>query len=112
MATITLQSLKCIKKTDDAGSNDEIYLKLRTDGLEGRLPGEKSYWEMGDGETQAINRTYDFREQFTVTEMESDTGSDDVVGEYTFVVQIPPPGSPLVFTGEKSEYELSFAYSA
>jgi len=112
MATITLQSLKCIKKTDDAGNNDEIYLKLKTDGLEGRLPLDKDYWEMGDGETQGINRTYDFREQFTVTEMENDTGSDDVVGEYTFVVQIPPAGSPLVFTGHKSEYELFFNYTA
>ena len=28
MAQITLQSLKCIKKSGDAGQNDEIYLKL------------------------------------------------------------------------------------
>jgi len=112
MATITLKSLKCVKKTDDAGSNDEIYLNLRTDGLSGRLPEDKDYWEMGDGETQNINRTYDFRDQFTVTEMENDAGSDDTVGEFTFVVQVPPPGSPLVFTGEESLYELAFEYTA
>ncbi|HZF13856.1 MAG TPA: hypothetical protein VFE33_34110 [Thermoanaerobaculia bacterium] len=112
MATITLQSLKCIKKTDDAGNNDEIYLKLKTDGLEGKLPSDKDYWEMSNGDTQNIGRTYDFREEFTVTEMESDTGSDDVVGEYTFVVQIQPAGSPLVFTGHKGQYELFFNYTA
>ncbi len=112
MAQITLQSLKCIKKSDDAGNNDEIYLKLKTDGLEGKLPSNENYWEMGDGETQAINRTYDFREEFTVTEMEHDTGSDDVIGQYTWVVQIQSAGSPLVFTGHKSQYELAFVYSA
>ncbi len=113
MATITLKSLKCIKQTDDgAGNQDEIYLKLRTDGLEGKLPSDKKYWEMSSGDTQAIDRTYDFRNEFTVTEMESDTTSDDVVGAYTFVVQIQPAGSPLVFSGHKSQYELFFDYTA
>jgi hypothetical protein len=103
MATITLQSLKCIKQTDDgAGDEDEIYLKLKTDGLDGKLPSDQKYWDMTKG---------DFREKFTVTEMESDSTSDDVVGEFTFVAEIAPPASPLVFTGYEGEYHLFFQYT-
>lgn len=36
MPTIKLDSLHFTKKSDDAGSNDEIYLELKTDGLNAR----------------------------------------------------------------------------
>src|SRR3954469_21350720 len=112
MATITLQSLKCIKQTDDGlGDEDEIYLKLKTDGLDGKLPSDQKYWDMSKGDSREIGRTYDFREEFTVTEMESDSTSDDVVGEFTFVAQVSPPASPLVFTGYEGEYHLFFQYT-
>lgn len=108
MATLTLHSLKCVKKTGDAGDNDEVYMNLSTDGLEGRLPGEKTYWEMGDGETQTIGRNYDFINQFTVDVKESDGGSDDFIGSFTFTANNTPPPSPLIMTGEESLYELAF----
>lgn len=112
MARITLNSLKCVKKSGDAGGNDEVYLELRTDGLHGRLPGEETYWEMGDGETVTINRTYEFLNEFTVEGKEKDTGKDDVLGEFTFKVGATPPSSPLYWTGHESQYELSFTYVA
>ena len=112
MARLSLDKLKCIRKTDDPGNNDEVYLDLRTDGLEGRLPGSSTYWEMSNGDTQDIGRAYDFIREFTVTLMEEDTGNDDTIGEFTFTANIAPPGSPLVFTGEEGQYELYFTVSA
>ena len=38
MATLVLDSLTCVKKTGDAGSNDEVYINLSTEGLTGKLP--------------------------------------------------------------------------
>jgi hypothetical protein len=112
MAKILLKTLKCIKQTDDgAGKEDEIYLKLKTDGLEGRLPSDREYWDMTRGSEQKIDREYVFLEQFTVTLMEHDGTRHDVVGEYTFVVQVQPAGSPLVFTGHDGEYHLEFDYN-
>lgn len=111
MATLTLHSLKCVKKTGDAGDNDEVYMNLATDGLAGRLPGEKTYWEMGDGETQTIGRTYDFINQFTVDVMEEDSGSDDLIGSFTFTAPNIQP-SPLIMTGHESYYELAFTQTA
>ena len=100
MAKLFIDSLKCIRKTDDPGNNDEVYLNLRTDGLEGRLPSSSTYWEMSNGDTQEIDHTYDFIRELTVTLMEDATGSDDTIGEFTFDVNIAPPGSPLIFNGE------------
>ena len=93
MATLVLESLTCVKKTGDAGSNDEVYINLATEGLTGKLPENSDYWEMSDGQTQAIDRTYEF------------------VGTFTFDTGITPPGSPLEFTGEGGDYELTFTYA-
>lgn len=112
MARLFIDKLKCIKKTGDAGDNDEVYLDLRTDGLEGRLPGSSSYWEMRSGSEQEIDHTYDFIREFTVTLMEEDTGNDDTIGQFTFDANIAPPGSPLIFNGEGGQYELSFTMTA
>ena len=112
MARLLLDKLKCVRKTGDPGNNDEVYLDLRTDGLEGRLPGEHTYWEMSNGDTQDVAHPYDFIRDFTVTLKEDDTGNDDIIGEFTFDVNIAPPGSPLVFTGEGSHYELTFTMTA
>lgn len=112
MATLRLISLTCKKKTGDAGDNDEVYMNLFTDGLEGRLPGEKTYWEMGDGESQTIERNYDFINQFTVDVKESDGGGDDFIGSFTFTAANTPPPSPLIMTGHESYYELFFSQGA
>lgn len=111
MAIVTLRSLKCVKTTDDNGKTDEIYLRIFTDGLEGKLP-EGGHWDMDPGETQTIDRAYSFLKHLRVVEMEKDTAKDDVVGEFTFDSQIQPPGSPLEFTGHRSLYELSFTFTA
>ena len=111
MATLVLESLTCVKKTGDAGSNDEVYINLATEGLTGKLPENSDYWEMSDGQTQAIDRTYEFVGTFTLTVMESDTGNDDEIGTFTFDTGITPPGSPLEFTGEGGDYELTFTYA-
>ena len=112
MPTIKLDSLHCTKKSDDAGSNDEIYLELKTDGLKGKLPEDKDYWEMSSGTTQSIGRTYDFRGEFLVVCRESDTAGDETIGEFTFVAGTTPPASPLYWTGSKSDYQFFFTYTA
>lgn len=115
MATIQIQSIECVKKTGDAGSNDEVYINLETEGLTGKLPDDKDYWELSDLQIQEIERTYDFTRTFTVTVMESDTGSDDQIGTYTFDTSKSIPSSPLVFRGDEGDdwdYKLNFTYSA
>lgn len=115
MATVQIQSIECVKKTGDAGSNDEVYINLETEGLTGKLPEDKDYWELSDLQIQEIDRTYDFGRTFTLTVMESDTGSDDQIGTYTFDTSKTPPISPLRFTGtddDKWDYKLNFIYTA
>lgn len=111
MATLVLQSLTCVTTTGDAGNSDEVYIKLATEGLSGQLP-ESGYWPMSDNQTQAINSTYEFTGSFTLTVMENDGVGDDEIGGFTFESDEAPPGSPLVFNGEGSNYELNFTYSA
>ncbi|MEA2603002.1 MAG: hypothetical protein QOF89_3994 [Acidobacteriota bacterium] len=111
MAKLFIEKLKCVRKTDDPGNNDEVYMEMKTDGLEGRLP-DKGEWEMSDGDTRDIQREYSFLADFFVGVFESDTGNDDTIGEYTFQVNKQPPASPLILTGESSRYELSFRYTA
>jgi hypothetical protein len=111
MARLFIEKLKCVKKTGDAGNNDEVYMDLATDGLEGRIP-DKGYWEMSDGDSREIMREYSFLRDFFVGVFENDGGKDDTIGEETFQVNIQPPGSPLVMTGEGGKYELSFRYTA
>ncbi|HXU29344.1 MAG TPA: hypothetical protein VN851_02100 [Thermoanaerobaculia bacterium] len=112
MPTLKIDKLHCTKKTDDSGSNDETYLDLKTDGLVGKLPEDRKYWEMSTGDTQSINRTYDFRGEFFVKCMENDTGSNDTIGEFTFVAGTTPPSSPLYWTGHDSQYQFYFTYTA
>ena len=115
MATVQIQSIECVKKTGDPGDNDEVYINLETEGLTGKLPDDKDYWELSDLQIQEIDRTYDFNRTFTLTVMESDTGSDDQIGTYTFDSSKTPPSSPLHFTGEEGDewdYKLNFTYSA
>src|SRR5215210_2876113 len=115
MATVQIQSIECIKKTDDPGSNDEVYINLETEGLTGKLPDDKDYWELSDLQIQEIDRTYDFNRTFTLTVMESDTGSDDQIGTYTFDTAKTAPSSPLIFRGDDGDdydYHLNFVYTA
>jgi hypothetical protein len=112
MATLVLNSLTCVQKTGDAGSNDEVYINISTEGLSGKLPSNEDYWEMSDGQTQALGNTYEFTGTFSLTLMESDAGNDDELGAFTFDTSIAPPGSPLEFTGEGGDYELNFSYTA
>ncbi len=112
MPTIYLDKLHCTKKTGDSGSNDEVYLEISTDGLKGKLPEDKDYWEMSSGDSQSIGRTYDFRGEFLIICKESDTASDDTIGEFTFVAGTTPPASPLYWTGHDSDYQFYFTYTA
>src|ERR1044071_6927435 len=100
MATLVLQSLTCVTTTGDAGNSDEVYIKLSTEGLSGKLPEDKDYWPMSDGQTQDIQTTYEFAGPFTLTVMENDGVGDDEIGGFTFESDEAPPGSPLVFNGE------------
>jgi hypothetical protein len=86
-------------------------MNLETDGLKGRIP-EKGEWEMSDGDIREILREYSFLRDFFVGVFENDGIGDDTIGEQTFQVNIQPPGSPLIMTGEDGKYELSFRYTA
>ncbi|HEX4962243.1 MAG TPA: hypothetical protein VF173_15515 [Thermoanaerobaculia bacterium] len=111
MAKLFIEKLKCVKKTGDAGKNDEVYMKLATDGLEGRIP-DKGDWEMSDGDSRDILKEYSFLRDFFVGVFESDPAQDDTIGEQTFQVNVQPPGSPLIMTGDGGKYELSFRYTS
>ena len=111
MATLVLESLTCVTTTGDAGNSDEVYIKLSTEGLSGKLPQDEGYWPMSAGQTQAIDSTYEFTGSFTLTVMENDGVGDDEIGGFTFESDETGPESPLVFTGEGSDYELNFTYS-
>jgi hypothetical protein len=110
MATLVLESLTCVKTTGDAGNSDEVYIDISTEGLSGKLP-ESGYWPLSDNQTQGINSTYEFTGTFTLTVMENDGVGDDEIGGFTFDTNEAPPGSPLVFTGEGSDYQLNFTYT-
>ncbi|MFT6503428.1 MAG: hypothetical protein ACJASQ_003563 [Crocinitomicaceae bacterium] len=83
--TLVLNTINCVS-TSESGK-DEVYIKYCADfGDEKTYPSDGSYHSMSPSENNpwSIDHEFEFENYLYIQLMDSDTGSDDPLGSYTY----------------------------
>ncbi len=104
MATLFLQSLRCLDEQE--GGGDEIYLKFKDNGGSGT--GKSAVHSgMDTGDFRSIGGAFSFNGSVKLTMMEQDgfLNPDDTIQAFN----VSAPGSyTTTFTGDGAKYELKY----